>query len=35
VDLGSENELTYRGSFAGGEPRGGTIDLSAYVVYRE
>ncbi len=33
VRLGERNELTYRGSFMGGEPRGGTIDLSAYVVY--
>jgi hypothetical protein len=31
VDLTGDNELSYRGSFAGGEPRGGTIDLSAYV----
>jgi hypothetical protein len=33
VRLGEPNELTYRGSFMGGEPRGGTIDLSTYVVY--
>lgn len=33
VTLGAENELTYEGSFAGGAPRGGDIDLSAYVVY--
>ncbi|NOY92309.1 MAG: hypothetical protein GXP55_14030 [Deltaproteobacteria bacterium] len=32
VDLTADNELTYRGRFAGGEPRGGNIDLSAYVV---
>lgn len=33
VRLGVPNELSYRGSFQGGDPRGGTIDLSAYVVY--
>ena len=31
--LSAENELTYDASFAGGEPRGGNIDLSTYVVY--
>jgi hypothetical protein len=35
VTLGAENELTYEGSFNGGPPAGGTIDLSAYVVYYE
>jgi hypothetical protein len=33
VTIGGANELVYRGSFMGGEPQGGTIDLSAYVVY--
>lgn len=33
LDLAAENELGYGGSFAGGEPRGGDIALSAYVVY--
>ncbi len=33
VDLGAENTLTYRGSFMGGEPRGGNISLSAYIVF--
>jgi len=33
VSLTGDNELTYMASFAGGEPRGGTIDLSAYVAY--
>ncbi len=33
VDLSAQNELTYRGSFMGAEPRGGNISLSAYVVY--
>lgn len=33
VDLAGLNELAYRGSYMGGEPRGGTIDLSAYLVY--
>lgn len=33
VDLTSTNELTYRGTFMGGEPRGGNISLSVYVVY--
>jgi len=32
VNLTADNELSYQGSFAGGEPRGGNIDLSAYVV---
>lgn len=32
VDLTGDNELSYEGSFAGGAPRGGDIDLSAYVV---
>jgi len=35
VMLGAENELTYQAMFAGGEPRGGNIDLSTYVVYYE
>lgn len=36
VKAGAPNELTYAGSFKGGEPPGGenvVIDLSAYVVY--
>lgn len=33
VDLSGTNELTYRGTFMGGEPRGGNISLSVYVVY--
>ncbi len=33
VDLTGVNELSYAGSFAGGAPAGGTIDLSAFVVY--
>jgi len=33
VTVGSENELTYTASFEGGAPRGGSIDLSTYVVY--
>lgn len=33
VVLDGANELAYEGSFAGAEPRGGTIDLSTYVVY--
>ncbi|MGE0785263.1 MAG: peptide-N-glycosidase F-related protein [Sandaracinaceae bacterium] len=33
VMLGMPNELTYTASFAGGEPRGGDISLSTYVVY--
>ena len=33
LDLGAENELTYRGTFLGVEPRGGDIDLSAFLVY--
>ena len=33
IDLGAENELTYRGTFMGGEPAGGNIDLTAYLVY--
>lgn len=33
VTLGSENQLTYAGSFLGGEPRGGDIALSAYVIW--
>jgi hypothetical protein len=33
VELGAANELTYRGTYMGGEPQGGSIDLSAYVVY--
>lgn len=32
VDLAGENALTYEGSYLGGAPRGGTIDLSVYVV---
>lgn len=35
VTIGADNELAYAGTFAGGTPRGGTIDLSAYVVYFE
>lgn len=33
VTLGSENELTYEGRFGVGEPRGGDVALSAYVVW--
>lgn len=33
LELGAENEIVYTGSFEGGEPRGGDIALSAYVVY--
>ena len=33
VDLTGANELTYAGTLAGGEPGGGNIDLSAYLVY--
>ncbi len=35
VRAGEENELTYEGSYAGGMPMGGDIDLSAYVVFFE
>ncbi|MFK7928170.1 MAG: peptide-N-glycosidase F-related protein [Myxococcota bacterium] len=35
VTLGSENQLTYQGRFLGGEPKGGSIALSAYVVWYE
>ncbi len=35
VTLGAENELGYVASFDGAEPRGGDIDLSAYVVFYE
>ncbi|HJL16228.1 MAG TPA: peptide-N-glycosidase F-related protein [Sandaracinaceae bacterium LLY-WYZ-13_1] len=35
VTVGAENELSYRGSYMGGEPRGGMVDLSAYVVTYE
>lgn len=33
VTVGSENTLDYRGVFKGGAPRGGSISLSAYVVW--
>ena len=33
VDLSGANEITYRGTFMGAEPRGGNADLSAFVVY--
>jgi len=33
VDRGVDNELTYRATFAGREPRGGSIALSTYVVW--
>ncbi|MCB9597529.1 MAG: hypothetical protein H6719_32720 [Sandaracinaceae bacterium] len=33
VTLGAENQLSYAGSYGGGAPSGGNIDLSAYVVY--
>lgn len=33
VDLSAENSVTYQASFAGGEPRGGNMELSTYVVY--
>lgn len=32
VTLGAENEITYTGSYAGGAPQGGSIDLSAFIV---
>ena len=32
LTLGAENTVTYRASFAGGEPRGGSMSLSTYVV---
>lgn len=35
VTPGQENTLTYRGTFAGGEPRGGRIRLSSYIVVYE
>jgi hypothetical protein len=33
VTMGAENELTYQASYAGGEPRGGDVELTTYVVY--
>lgn len=33
VRLGEENELTYAGAFGTGDPRGGDIALSAYVIW--
>ncbi len=35
VTLGVENTLAYQGSYAGGTPGGGTIELSSYVVWYE
>jgi len=35
VELGAENVLTYRGQFASGEPRGGNVDMSTFVVFYE
>jgi hypothetical protein len=33
VTLSSANDATYTASFSGGDPRGGDIDLSVYVVF--
>ena len=35
VELGAENALDYRGSFGTGQPKGGDISLSSYVVWYE
>jgi hypothetical protein len=35
VEVGAENTLLYRGSYGGGEPEGGDISMSAFVVSYE
>ncbi|CAN0598241.1 unnamed protein product, partial [Laminaria digitata] len=35
VTLGQANSMTYSANFRGGEPGGGNIDLTSYVVWSE